>query len=478
MAESLKKKTLKGTLWSVAERFSVQSVNFIVMIIMARILTKADYGLVGMLAIFMEVSQSLVDSGFSQALVRKQDRTQVDTSTAFYFNIVIGILLYCIIFVSAPLIARYYGYPILEPMARVLGLGIIVNSLVVVQRALLLGKLDFKTQAKASLLASIVAGVVGITMTYNGFGVWSLVYYQLLLLGINTGALWIVTKWHPSWVFSWTSFKSMFGFGSKLAISGLLETFARNLYLLVIGKKFAAAELGLYTRAQQFGNYMSANVSGILQRVSYPVLCSIQHDEQALRKAYRKFLRLSAFIIFPLMCGLAGISHPLIILLLTDQWEGTVPLLQILCLSLMWYPIHAINLNLLQVKGRSDLFLKLEIVKKFVGIGILFASLPFGIIAICWGQVINSLISLIINTFYTGKLIEMGFWRQMREILPSLLYSLSMGIVVFCIINVINNLWLQLILGILAGAGYYFAIAKLTRSADLRELLSFISKKV
>ena len=475
--ESLKHKTLRGTVWSTIERFSVQGISFIVMILMARVLTPDDYGLVGMLTVFIAVSQSLVDSGFSQALIRKQDRTEVDNSTVFFFNIAVGILLYFILFFIAPLIARFYDQPILTPLTRVIGLSVFLNSLVVVQRALLTVEIDFKTQAKASLTAAIVSGVIGISMTYTGFGVWSIVAYQLSNLAINVIMLWLFSKWRPIKIFSKQSFKSLFSFGSKLALSGIINTIYNNLYLLIIGKVFKASDLGFYTRAQQFADFPSSNVSGIIQRVTFPVLCTIQNDDDRLRDVYRRFLRLSAFIVFPLMIGLAAVAKPLIIIVLKEQWVFSATLLSIICLAMMWYPIHSINLNLLQVKGRSDLFLKLEIIKKIVGVTILCVTVPLGLIAMCWGSVFGGIIGLIINTHYTGKLIQVGFFTQMRDLIPTLLYSFSMGALVWVIVSILSSVWLQLTVGIAVGVIYFLAITKLTNSADLREALSFIKSK-
>lgn len=475
--ESLKQKTFKGTLWSTLERFSVQGIAFVVMIIMARILTPDDYGLVGMLTVFIAVSQSLVDSGFSQALIRKQDRSEVDNSTVFYFNIGVGIVLYLILFFCAPLIARFYNQPILTPLTRLISLSVLINSFVVVQRALLTVKIDFKTQAKASFSAAILSGVVGITMAYTGYGVWSIVWYQLTNLTVNVGLLWIFSKWRPKWTYSWNSFRELFGFGSKLAISGIIDTVYKNIYLIVIGKVFNAADLGYYTRAQQFAEFPSSNVSGIIQRVTFPVLCTIQDDDNRLRDVYRRFLRLSAFVVFPLMIGLAAVAHPFIILVLKEKWDFAAVLLQIICLSMMWYPIHAINLNLLQVKGRSDLFLKLEIWKKCIGVVILCATVPLGLIAMCWGNLVSSLIALIINTHYTGKLIQVGFLTQMKDLIPTLIYSLTMGGIVWAIVQLLPDNILRLSIGIIVGIIYFLAITKLTRSADLRELLSFVKTK-
>lgn len=477
MPESLKHKTLKGTLWSSVERFSVQGVAFVVMIVMARILTPEDYGLVGDIIIFIAISQSLVDSGFSQALIRKQDRSEIDNSTVFYFNIAVGIILYLILFFCAPLIARFYDEPILVPLTRVISLSVLLNSLVVVQRALLTVKIDFKTQAKASLTAAVVSGIVGIYMAYTGWGVWAIAGQQIVNLAVNTGLLWVLSHWRPTLSYSWSSFRELFGFGSKLAISGIIDTIYQNVYLIVIGKVFRTADLGYYTRAHQFAQFPSSNFTGIIQRVTFPVLCTIQNDDTRLRSVYRRFLRLSAFIVFPLMVGLAAVAHPMVIVLLKEQWAFAATLLSIICFSMMWYPVHAINLNLLQVKGRTDLVLKLEIWKKCIGVAILCITVPMGLIAMCVGSIFSSLIGLGINTYYTGKIIQVGFLKQMRDLMPTLFYSLSMGAVVYATANIIPGERLQLIAGIAAGIAYFAIVTRLTKSQDLRELLAFIKER-
>ena len=478
MSDSLKQKTVKGVVWSTLERFSVQAIQFFVMIIMARMLTPDDYGLVGMLAIFLAVSQSLIDSGFSQALIRKQTRTEVDNSTVFYFNVVVGIVLYGLLYVSAPAIAEFYGVPELIAITRVIGLSVFINSLVVVQRALLTIKIDFKTQAKAALTAAILSGAVGIGMAMTGYGVWSIVWQQLTNLSVNAILLWILSKWRPTCQYSWQSFRELFGFGSKLLASGLLDTIYRNIYLIVIGKLFSSASLGYYTRAQQFSDFPSSNVTGIIQRVTYPVLCTIQNDDVRLANVYRRFLRLSAFIVFPLMVGLAAVAKPFVLVLLKEQWLFTATLLSIVCLSAMWYPIHAINLNLLQVKGRSDLFLRLEIIKKIIGIIILCITIPMGLIAMCVGGIVSSLIALVINTYYTGKLINVGFIRQMKDLSGTLMLSLSMGIIVYAFVTFLQ--WSPLILlvvGSLLGAIFFISIANFFKMQEWNELMNLIRKK-
>lgn len=477
MSNSLKQVATKGVLWSSIERFSVQGIQFVIMIIMARLLTPEDYGLVGMLTIFLAVSQSLIDSGFSQALIRKQNRTEVDNSTVFYFNIAVGLALYLLFYISAPWVADFYGLPELSLVMRVVCLGIIFNSLAVVQRALLTVRIDFKTQAKASLIAAVISGMAGIILAYTGFGVWALVCQQLVNLGINTLLLWIFSKWKPMRTYSWKSFRELFSFGSKLLASGLLDTTYNNIYPIVIGKVFSAGDLGHYTRAQQFSVFPSSNITGILQRVTYPVLCSIQNDIDRLRGVYRKFLKLSAYVVFPLMTGLAAVSFPFIRIVLGEKWIFCAVLLQIICFSMMWYPIHAINLNLLQVQGRSDLFLRLEIIKKAIGVSILCLTIPLGLKTMCFGGVVSSLLCLVINTFYTGKLIQVGFIMQMRDLFPTLVVSLMMFVLVLSLQWMTENLYTQLLGGIILGSGFYLAVTRILRFQELQELFSLFSKR-
>ena len=477
MPNSLKQKAAKGVFWSTAERFSVQGVQFLIMIVMARLLTPHDYGIIGMLAIFLAVSQSLIDSGFFFSFIRKQGRTEIDNNTVFYFNIVVSAFLYVILYISAPFVADFYGTPLLCPVMRVVCLGIIFNSLAVVQRALLTIKIDFKTQAKAALTAAIASGVIGIAMAYHGFGVWSLVTQQLLNLGINTGLLWLLSKWRPRLVYSWQSFHELFAFGSKLLASGLLDTIYRNIYSIVIGKLFSASTLGHYTRAHQFSEFPSSNLTGIIQRVTYPVLCEIQDDNERLSNIYRRFLKLSAFVIFPLMVGLSSVAQPFVDIILGRQWNFCGQLLQIICFSMMWYPIHSINLNLLQVKGRSDLFLRLEIIKKILGVSVLCVTAPFGLVVMCYGQIFNSLVALAINTYYTGKLINVGFFRQMRDLCPTLALCLAMFALILSLNSFFTSDAAQLCVGVAIGVTFYSLASYAFKFSELKELLSLVRRK-
>ena len=478
MAEQgLKNKTVKGLVWSGAERFSVQGVQFMVMLVIARILDPKDFGLIGMLAIFIAITQSLIDSGFSQALIRKQDRTEVDNCTVFYFNIVASVALYFLLFLIAPLVAEFYKEPQLASLMRILCLVVIINSFAVVQRAIYTAIIDFKTQAKASLTAAIVSGGIGIWLAKAGYGVWTLVWQQLINTIVNVVLLWWYSTWKPRLLYSWKSFRELFAFGSKLMISGLIDTTYNNIYTLVIGKVFSASSLGHYTQAQHFTQLPSSNITGILQRVTYPVLCSIQNDDQRLQTDYRMLLRLSAFIIFPMMFLLAGISFPLVELVLGDKWHFAAALIIPLSFRGMWYPIHAINLNLLQVKGRSDLFLRLEMIKKIIGVSILTLSIPFGLMFMCYSSIATSIICLFINTYYTGKLINVGFFVQVRDLCGTFFVSLTMFGVVYFVCNLFGGCLIQLSLGVVVGCLFFFLITFLFRFKEVDYLKNLLKKE-
>lgn len=474
--QTLKQATTKGLFWSSVERFSNQGVQFVFSIILARLLSPSDYGIIAMVTIFFAVAQSFVDSGFSNALVRKTDRVEEDLSTCFYFNIGVGIIAYIVLFLIAPLVASFYNQPILSPIIRITGLGVVLNSLCVVQQALFTIKIDFKSQAKVTLSATIISGIVGVVLAYQGYGVWALVWQGVVMSLVRMGLLWLMSKWRPTTGFSKSSFNYLFGYGSKLLASGLLDTIYNNIYPIVIGKFYTPAQLGNYSRALSFAQLPSSNITSILQRVTFPVLSTIQDDIPRLQANYRRLLKLSAFIIFPLMTGLAAVAFPLIRVVLTPKWEGCSLYLQIICFALMWYPIHAINLNLLQVKGRSDLFLRLEIIKKIVGVCIMCITIPLGITAMCIGMVVSSLISLFINTYYTGKLINIGCLKQMRDLTPIFINSLIMGGIVYFSIQISDNDILQLSLSIIVGVLSYIGGASMITRSELKEFRNLFKR--
>ena len=375
------------------------------------------------LTIFIAVSNSIVDSGFSNALIRKTDAKQVDYNTVFLFNLVVSGLLYVVLFFAAPSISVFFKEPLLVEVMRVIGWVLVINALAIIPRTLFVKEVNFKTQTKVSLIASISSGVVGISMALAGMGVWSLVGQQLSRQLLNTLFLWIYCKWRPVWEFSIQSFKELFGFGSKLLLSGLLDTVFKEIYSLVIGRCYTSAQLGQYTRANQFNQIFSSNLTTVIQRVSYPVLSSIQDEPERLREAYRKVIKSTMLISFACMLGLAAVAKPLIILLIGEKWLPAVGFLQIICFSGMLYPLHAINLNILQVKGRSDLFLKLEIIKKIIAVGPLVLGVLFSIEYMLWGSVCTSFIAYFLNSYYSANLINYPTKEQIKDILPTFLVS-------------------------------------------------------
>lgn len=473
---SLKEKTVKGVMWSSLDRFSTQGIQFVFSILIARLLLPSDYGIVAMLGIFLAISQTFIDSGFGTALIRKIDRTETDYCTVFYFNIVVGLFFYGVLWCASPWIASFYNIPLLENVTKVLSLTFVFSSFSGIQNARLSIAIDFKTRAKISVIVTLLTGVVGLWMAYSGYGVWALVVQSVFSSLLRSVLLWIYVRWMPRLIFSWKSFRELFSFGSKLLASALLDTTYNNIYPLVIGKFFSSSTLGIYARADGLAQYPSSNITGALQGVTFPVLSSIQNEPERLSNAYKRLLRLSAFIVFPLMVGLAAVADPLIRLVLTDKWEGAIYLLQIICFSMMWYPIHAINLNLLQVKGRSDFFLKLEIIKKIQGVIILCATIPLGIVAMCYGRIVGSLLSLVYNTYYTKRLIGYGYWAQMKDLLHILAHSMVMGCIVWLVVQVFDSLWLQLIVGVFVGISYYIIGARLMNFAELDELLALVHK--
>lgn len=471
MASELKKKTISGFTWASIESFTNHGVEFLLMLLMARLLSPKEYGLIGLTAVFLAISAIFIDSGFPKALIRKKDVTNDDLSTVFIFNLIISFFFFIIVYLSAPYVADFYNEPILCPILRVLDIKLILLALCSVQKTILKKNINFKKIAKISVFNNFASGVIGVIFAYLGFGVWALVIQSMSASLLLTILLWSTTPWHPSLRFSKQSFNELFGYGSKLLISNLINTTYGQIYPIVIGKFFSAATLGNFSRARHWANLGSKNLTGILSNVTFPVLAKVQYDDKRLENIYRRMIRTSCFIIFPIMIGMSAVAKPLTLVMIGEKWEFSAYLLQIICFSMMWYPIHALNLNLLQVKGRSDLFLNLEIIKKIIGICILCISVPLGIIAMCYFSVCAQVIYLIINTYYTGKLINVGFLKQMRDIAPTLLLSMVMWGGVLFSIQFFPNKYIQLPIGILIGAGIYLAGSYLFKFPELKEVL-------
>lgn len=468
--KDLKEKTVRGFFWSGVDRVLTQGITFVIGLMVARLLSPQDYGLVAMLTLFIALSNTLVDCGFSSALIRNIHRTAQEECTVFYANLALGVLAYAALYSFAPAIAGYYEQPQLVPIARVIGLTLLFNAFSVVQQAVLTTRMDFKTQTRISVFTNVLSGGTGLVLAYHGMGVWALVIQTLLASFFRSFFLWIWVKWIPRFGFSVAHFRSLFAYSSRILFSGLLDTGYKNLYLLVIGKYYTASSLGYYSRASQLAQFPSLNLTEIIQRVSFPALSAMQDEREKQAQAYAKLLRLAAFITFPLMIWLAVVAHPLIKVVLTDKWMDAAPLVQILALAMMWYPIHAINLNLLQVAGRSDLFLRLEIIKKMLSIGILLLTLPLGLKAMCWGMVGSSVLALCINTYYTGKLIGLGLWAQLRDWFPILLRAVAIGLGMWLGLQWMSHPLVQIFVSLVAGSFLYLWMAPKNCKLFLKEI--------
>lgn len=423
----LQKQTVSGLFWTFSQRFSVQLINFGVSIIMARVLLPADYGLIGMLAVFMAIGSSLMDSGLSSSLIRTPNADQKDYSTVFFINIIGSIIIYAILFLTAPFIASFYDQEILTPIIRVYTLSFIISAFVSVQSTRLTKEMNFKTQMKIQIPSVIGGGILGIVLALQDYGVWSLVWMNLFQSTLSAIQHWIYSGWRPNFLFDKERFKYHFNFGYKLTLSGLLDTIYNNIYNLIIGKFFPVAYLGYYTRAKSLQQLPVQNISTALNKVTYPLFSSIQHENVKLKMAYKKLMQQVLFWIAPTMILLGVIAEPLIRFLLTEKWVPAVPYFQTLCAAGILYPLNSYNLNILKVKGRSDLFLKLEIIKKVIITVGIFIAVPFGIYGLLYLQVIISFVAYFINSWYSGKMIDYPMIEQVRNILPIILLATLIG---------------------------------------------------
>lgn len=477
MEDNLKSKTKVGLYWSFFNQFAGYGMNFIVGIVMARLLSPSDFGITALPAVFMAIASTIQDGGLANALIRKKEVTNKDLSTTFYYSICLGVVLYLTLFLSAPLIADFYHTPILVSLIRVTAIGFLYSPLITPQNILLRRRLDFKTLTKISLVTRVFGATVGIVMAYVGYGVWSLVISNLLAGMFTLLIAWLVVRWLPKYGWSKESFKYLWGYGNKIMFSSIIENLYSNIAPVFIGKYYSPAQLGIYNRAQGYASMPSQNITGAINNVSFPVLSKMQDDTEKLAYNYRRMLRLSAFVIFPIMLMLSALARPLVITMITEKWEHSIIFLQIMCFSMMWYPIHAINLNLLMVKGRSDLFFRLEIIKKITGVSILLITLPMGLVPFCYGGIFSSMVALIINTYYTGKLIHIGYIKQMKDLLPIFSLSMFVWIVIHISNYFISNYIVQLIVGGSVGLIVYLGFAFLFRFDELNDVKYLLKRK-
>lgn len=461
-------------LWRFLERFGAQLVTFVVSIILARLLDPSTYGTIALVTVFIAILQVFVDSGLGNALIQKKDSDNIDFSTVFYFNVAMCFALYVVMFFCAPLIANFYKMPDLTLVIRVLSLTIVISGLKNVQQAYVSKTLQFKRFFFATLGGTLGSAALGIFMAYKGYGVWALVAQNLFNLMLDTVILWLTVKWRPIKAFSWKRLKGLFSYGWKLLVSALLDTGYNELRALIIGKKYSSEELAFYNKGNQFPNFIVCNINTSIDSVLLPVMSREQDDKKVVREITRHAIQTSSFLIWPLMIGLAVCAEPLVRLLLTDKWLPCVPYLQIFCLVYAFYPIHTANLNAIKAMGHSDYFLILEIIKKAVGLTAVLISMWFGVWWMAFSTLITSILSQIINSFPNRKLLEYRYIDQLKDILPSILLAVFMGVVVYLISFIGLKDVYTLLIQILLGATIYIGGAYLLKMESFFYILKML----
>lgn len=477
MADTLKQQTKKGLYWSFFNQFSNYGMQFCIGIVMARLLSPSDYGITALPGVFMAIAGIFQDSGMASALIRKEKIEEKDYSTLFIYSIAMGIFMYAVLFIASPWIADFFHTPVLIPLIRVTALTFLWGPVSTVQYVILKRKLDFKTPTKISIATKIFSGVVGITLAYMGYGLWALVISGVLSSFLGLVIVAYVVKWYPKTGWSKDSFKYLWNYGNKMLASALLDTAYNNITPVFVGKYYSPSDLGIYNRAQGYASLPSQQMTGVIQNVTFPVLSKMLNDDEGLARNYRRMIRTTAFIVFPMMFMLSALARPLILMMITAKWEPCIILLQLMCFSLMWYPIHAMNLNLLQVKGRTDLFLRLEIIKKILCLSILVITLPQGLIIFCIGNIVATILCLFINTYYTGKLINVGFLTQMKDLIPILLLSSIMYLAIYYANLFIENMILQIMIGGAIGAIIYLGGAFFFKFEELNDVKYMLKRK-
>lgn len=478
--QNLKDKTVNGVGWSAIDSILGQGITFLVGLVLARILSPSEYGLIGLTTIFITVFNAIIDSGFSQAVIRKKDANNEDYNTMFITNLVLSVIMFFVLFFSAHAIARFFERPELVNLTRVMSVVLIINALSITQNTVLTKRIDFKTKTKASLISAILSGVVGIGMAFMGFGVWALVGQQITKQLTNTICLWVFNQWWPNFKFSWQSFHYMWGFGWKLLASSLIDTTWSQLYQVVVGKFYSPATLGQYSRSKEYSSIFSSNIQSIVGRVSFPVLAEIQDDKERLANAYRRIIKTTMFVTAICMISMGAMAEPMIFCLIGSQWHQAATFLPLICISMSLYPLHAINLNMLKVQGRSDLFLSLEIVKKIIAIGPICLGIFVDIYWMIAGSVITGFVAFFLNSYYSGKFLNYTSWMQLKDIAPSYGLALLIALSVFFLKYLPISYWIILPLQIVVGICVFFLVCKLTRMqeyAEVKELLiPFIQK--
>lgn len=461
MRKDVKSKTLSGIIWRLAERIGAQGITFLVSIILARLLDPDDYGLIAMVTVFLTISNVFIDSGLGVSLIQKKDADDLDFSTVFYFNIVLCIILYIIMFIAAPFIADFYHSRELTRVLRVLSITIIISSVKNIQHSYVSRHMLFRKFFYSTLGGTIIAAIIGIIMAYMGCGVWALVAQQLINSFIDTVILWFTVKWRPIKAFSIERLRSLFSYGWKVFASAMLNTVYDNLRQLIIGKVYTSEDLAFYNRGRQFPHFIVYNLNTAIDSVLFPVMADAQDDFNRVKAMTRKSIRISSYVLWPIMLGFCIVAEPFTRLVLTEKWMPIVPYLIVFCISGAFQPIHTANLNAVKAVGRSDLYLKLEVKKKIIGMAIIFISMPFGPFFIAIGQLAYNVIAQLINASPNRKLLGYGYIDQLKDIFPYTLIASIMACCIYPIKFLGFNDWLTLFLQIFVGAIVYLVESKL-----------------
>ncbi|MDB4391181.1 lipopolysaccharide biosynthesis protein [Akkermansiaceae bacterium] len=474
---SLREKTIKGVVWVFIETFVVKFLYFGALILLARWLGPKEFGLIGMIALFIELGKVLSDSGMTSSLIRTEELTEEDNSTVFIINLFMSLFVYSIVYLIAPLVSVFFEQPILVQLIRVYGLVFIFIGLSAVHLAILTKEMNFSRITKISIPGIIIGVFVGLYLGYNNYSVWSIVWMYLTSEIIKTILLWILSDWRPKLVFSKAKFKYHYAFGWKLMLASSINIIFKNITNLLIGKYHSASTLGYFERSKQLSEYPSITFTSIISRVAYPLLCSLKNDQLRLEDTYKNLIKTSYFIIAPVMLCIASLAEPLFLLFLGGEWLPAVPIFQILCLAKMLYPVHAFNLNILQVYGRSDLFLRLELIKKLIFIVSIAFAFQFGIFGLVWCSVFTSFTSLIVNLHYSGKLLRYPMLTQFKDIIKIFFQALITALSMFFFINLRifeGQFLLQLIMASIAGSIFYLGISYVNKESPLHIALSFL----
>lgn len=475
---TLKNQMTKGVVWTTIDRFTTQFVQFVVGIFIARIVSPADFGVLGILMVFIALSQVFIDSGLGKALIQKNNPTQEDCSTVFFFNLFISFILYFILWFAAPLIAVFYEMPDLIKLMRILSLILFINSLIIVPQAILSIRLDFKTMAIANFISAVCSGVIGVWLAVIGFGIWALVWQTIIRAFMHAIVQMGILKWIPTFLFSKKSFKELYKYGLNLFVSSLFISILENLNSMVIGKLYKPKELGFYTRGLQFAGLPFTTISSIVYKVLFPALASVKEDKEQLIKICKSVIRYVSFLTFPLFLWLVITAEPIVKILLTDKWLPCVPIIQILCLARMISMIAGISVELLDAVGRSDLSLKQNFLKAAIRVVLLVSAFKYGIVWIAIAELVATSIHFFINTYYPGKILQYGSLAQIKDFLPILLSALISTLAGFLIMCLFSDLYLKIISALTIAAITYVGFLYIFNQRDFFALVKNIWKRL